>query len=425
MFVDRAKVFVESGGGGGGCASFRRERFVPRGGPNGGDGGDGGSVIFVADSHVSTLIDLKYRQHIRAKHGRPGQGSRKHGKSGESVEVGVPAGTLVFDKDTGDLLADLASAGDRVVVVRGGKGGRGNSHFASSTNRAPRFAEKGEPGTKRTLRLELKVVADVGLVGAPNAGKSTLLAAMSAAHPKIASYPFTTLSPNLGVVRPDDQRHYVVADIPGLIEGASHGAGLGMEFLRHVERTAVIAIVVDSATDHAEKDRRAMIDEMGQYGQALLDKPRVVIANKMDLPESGEGARALAASASEPVYEISAATGEGVAQLMRVLADLVERARREATDAAGADSETVSAPERRYVYRPPYVIDPADGGFMVRGEKVERLAVMTDWDNDEARQYFMTSLGKLGVFRALARSGASTGDTVWVGPVEFEYVEDE
>jgi len=425
MFVDRAKVFVESGGGGHGCASFRREKFVPRGGPNGGDGGDGGSVIFVADNHMSTLIDLKYRQHIRAKHGRAGGSNRKRGKSGKSIEVSVPVGTLIFEEDTGELLADLAEAGRRIEIARGGKGGRGNSHFASSTNRAPRFAEKGEPGTKRTLTLELKVVADVGLVGAPNAGKSTLLAAMSAAHPKIASYPFTTLSPNLGVVRPDDQRHYVVADIPGLIEGASHGAGLGIEFLRHVERTAVIAIVVDSATDHAVKDRESLIDEMGLYDQALLDKPRVVVANKMDVPESREGARALVASASEPVYEISAATGEGVPQLMRMLADQVDRARRQAADAAAAAAQTVSEPERKYVYRPPYVIDRIDDGFTVRGEKVERLAVMTDWDNDEARRYFMTTLGKLGVFRALARSGASRGDIVWVGPVEFEYVEDE
>jgi len=425
MFVDRAKVFVESGGGGYGCASFRREKFVPRGGPNGGDGGDGGSVIFVADYHVSTLIDLKYRQHIRAKHGRPGQGNRKHGKSGESVEVSVPVGTLVFDEDTGEMLADLADAGQRVEVARGGKGGRGNSRFASSTNRAPRFAEKGEPGTKRTLRLELKVVADVGLVGAPNAGKSTLLAAMSAAHPKIASYPFTTLSPNLGVVRPDDQRHYVVADVPGLIEGASHGAGLGIEFLRHVERTAVIAIVVDSATDHAMKDWKSMIDEMALYDQALLDKPRVVVANKMDLAESSEGARALAANASEPVYEISAATGEGVPELMHALADQVDRARCQAADTAAAAVQTVSEPERKYLYRPPYIIDRTDGGFTVRGEKVERLAVMTDWDNEEARRYFMTTLGKLGVFRALARSGASRGDIVRVGSVQFEYVEDE
>ena len=424
MFVDRAKVFVESGGGGHGCASFRREKFVPRGGPNGGDGGNGGDVVFVADSRVSTLVELKYRQHIRAKHGQPGRSSRKHGKTGESIEVSLPAGTLIFDEDTGDLLVDLAADGNRIVVARGGKGGRGNSHFANSTNRAPRFAEKGEPGIERTLRLELKVVADVGLVGAPNAGKSTMLAAMSAAHPKIASYPFTTLSPNLGVVNPDDQRHYVVADIPGLIEGASHGAGLGIEFLRHIERTMVIAIVVDSATDHVEKDRRSMIDEMGQYNQTLLDKPRVVVANKMDLPESSEGAKELAASASEPVYEISAATGEGVTQLMRALAGHVEQARRQAADAA-AEVETESEPERKYVYRPPYVIDRKDNGFMVRGEKVERLAVMTDWDNDEARQYFMLSLGKLGIFRALARSGASTGDIVWVGPVEFEYFEDE
>jgi len=422
MFVDRAKIHVESGSGGNGCVSFRREKFVPHGGPNGGDGGKGGDVTLSADGRVSTLIDLKYRQHIKAKSGRAGQGNQRHGKSGESVQVRVPAGTLVYDQETGELLADLAAAGQSVVVARGGMGGRGNAHFASSTNRAPRFAEKGEPGTKRILRLELKIVADVGLVGAPNAGKSTLLAAMSAAHPKIAPYPFTTLSPNLGVVRPDDETHYVVADIPGLIEGASRGAGLGIEFLRHVERTAVIVLIVDSATDHAVDDRNAIIEEMARYDRALLDKPRVVVANKMDIDESVEGADALEQVCSEPLYRISAATADGVPELMRGLAELVHRVRRQAD--AEAD-ETVRPPDRKYVYRPPYVIGRTDGGFTVRGDKIERLASMTDWGNDEAQQYFISSLRKLGVFRALARNGAATGDTVFVGPVEFEYIKDE
>ncbi len=422
MFVDRAKVLVESGSGGQGCVSFRREKFVPRGGPDGGDGGDGGSVVFVADSHVSTLIDLKFRQHIKAKHGRQGQGKRKHGRSGESVEVRVPAGTLVYDDESGELLADLAAIGQRVVVAPGGKGGRGNMHFASSTNRAPRFAEKGEPGVKRRVRLELKIVADVGLVGAPNAGKSTLLAAMSAAHPKIAPYAFTTLSPNLGVVRPDVETHYVVADIPGLIEGASRGAGLGTEFLRHVERSVALAIVVDASTNHAVEDYEAMLDEMREYDPALLDKPRLVVANKLDIEKAVEGAAALAAACAEPVYRISALLGTAVPELMWALAEHVDRARKRI---AAQAAEPIAEPEKRYAYRPPYVVEPVDGGFVVRGEKVERMAVMTDWTNEEAQRYLIDSLRKLGVFKALARSGAATGDVVRIGQVEFEYIEDE
>jgi len=421
MFVDRAKIFVESGCGGNGCVSFRREKFVPYGGPDGGDGGDGGDVVLVAAARVSTLIELKYRQHVKAGRGRAGQGNRRHGKSGRPKEVVVPVGTLVFDEDTGEPLADLVTTGQRVVVAHGGKGGRGNSHFATSTNRAPRFAEKGEPGRKRTLRLELKVVADVGFVGAPNAGKSTLLAAISAAHPKIAPYPFTTLSPNLGVVRIGTDTQYVVADIPGLVEGASHGAGLGIEFLRHVERTMVLALVVDSATDHAAEDHAAMLNEMGRYDPALLDKPRIVVANKTDLPESTEGALTLEETCTEPVYRISALVGTAVPDLMRALAAEVHRARQEA--AAQVSEETT--PARKYVYEPPFVIDRTDGGYAVRGEKVERMAAMTDWDNDEAQRYLVASLGKLGVLRALARRGAARGDIVQIGPIEFEYVEDE
>ncbi len=331
MFIDRARVHVRAGDGGNGAVSFRREKFVPKGGPDGGDGGRGGDVIFVADAGMSTLLDFHYRQHIRAGRGRHGEGGERHGRDGEDVVVAVPAGTVIRDAQTKEVIADLAVAGQRAVVARGGRGGRGNARFATPTQRAPRHAEPGQPGEERVVELELRLIADVGLVGMPNVGKSTLLARVSAARPKIADYPFTTTQPALGAVRVPDGRSFVLAEIPGLIEGAHLGAGLGHDFLRHIARTRVLIHILDLA---AERDPLADLDavneELRLYDPALLQRPALVALNKIDLPHararvapvtaqlSGRGLRA---------WPISAASGEGVDDLLRAAADLLQRER--------------------------------------------------------------------------------------------------
>ncbi|MFP4056094.1 MAG: GTPase ObgE [Candidatus Brocadiia bacterium] len=329
MFIDEATVYVRAGRGGDGCVSFRREKFVPRGGPDGGDGGKGGDVVLVADPSVDTLYDFTYRRHLVAKAGKGGQGKNKTGASAPDLVVPVPVGTLVYDVDKSLLLRDLSKQGERVCVARGGAGGRGNKHFATATHQTPREAEEGQPGEERTLRLELKLLADVGLVGLPNAGKSTLISRISHAHPRVAPYPFTTRQPCLGIVDMGDFRRLVVADIPGLIEGAHEGHGLGIEFLRHIERTRVLLHVVDAAgvdgTPPLEA-YRVLRDELASYGHALLDRPALVAANKVDLPEGREAVRALEADLPVRVLPISAATGEGIPALLAALVELVDRA---------------------------------------------------------------------------------------------------
>jgi GTPase len=327
IFVDEAKIYVKAGDGGDGAVAFRREAHVPRGGPSGGDGGDGGSVIFVADPQLSTLLDFKYQQHYRAQSGEAGRNKDQYGKAGEDLVVKVPAGTLVTDIDTGEILGDLAASGDRAVVARGGKGGRGNIHFKSAWNQAPRRADPGTPGEIRTLRLELKLLADAGLLGYPNVGKSTFLAAVSRARPKIADYPFTTLTPNLGVIGLSDGRSFVLADIPGLIEGAAEGAGLGHRFLRHVERTRallhLLEIVEPPAPDRSpERDFDAINRELAEYDPALATRPQVVALNKMDLPHVREIYPALRerfAARGVDLLAVSGATGEGVPEVLERL----------------------------------------------------------------------------------------------------------
>ncbi len=327
MFIDRAVISVKGGDGGRGCVSFRREKFVPKGGPDGGDGGDGGDVILVADENLSTLLDFQYRRHYRAQRGSHGEGSHRHGRRGGSLVVPVPVGTIVKDAETAAVLADLVHHGQRAVVARGGKGGRGNARFATSTHRAPRQAEPGRPGEERRVELELRLIADAGLVGFPNAGKSTLLSRVSAARPKIADYPFTTTEPYLGVVGLADGRSFVLADIPGLIEGAHQGAGLGHTFLRHISRTRVLVHLIDLAAGRDPvSDFQAVNGELRLYDESLKDRPMLVALNKIDEPE----ARAKAAEASEAigalgfhVFPVSAATGEGVDALMRAVADLL------------------------------------------------------------------------------------------------------
>ena len=328
-FYDEVKVFVRSGKGGNGCVSFRREKYVPRGGPNGGDGGDGGDVVFVVDSHRRNLIDLAYQKQYRAKKGQHGQGSDRIGRRGADAVVHVPVGTLVYDRETGDLLADLVSESQRWIAAKGGRGGRGNKRFASSTNRAPRQADPGEASTERWLRVELKLMAEVGLVGFPNAGKSTFVAAVSRARPRIADYPFTTLAPQLGTVDAGDFDRFTVADIPGIIEGASEGAGLGLRFLRHIERNRLLLLLLDLSPESGRDplgDYRGLNGELAAYGKGLAEKPQLLAANKIDLPEAKERLEELKRRlpAETEVHAISALTGQGVPELIAALRSKLE-----------------------------------------------------------------------------------------------------
>jgi GTP-binding protein len=340
MFVDEAEIYVKAGDGGAGCVSFRREAGVPRGGPDGGDGGDGGSVVFHARPGVDTLLDFKGRHHWRAGNGQPGRGKDMTGASGDDLVIAVPAGTLIYDKRLGILLKDLDTPDMRVTIVRGGRGGRGNARFATSTNQTPRNAEPGEPGEERDLRLELKLIADVGLVGLPNAGKSTLLARLSAARPKIADYPFTTLEPHLGIVEAGPDRRFVMADLPGLIEGAHRGIGLGDEFLRHVERTRVLLHLVE-VEPHAGLEPaeawRTIRRELAGYSPALAEKPELVVLTKADLaPDADAAARALGKAVGRPVFVISSASGQGLNRLVGAVLDLLDQTAARQAQAAPA-----------------------------------------------------------------------------------------
>ncbi|WP_028845753.1 GTPase ObgE [Thermodesulfatator atlanticus] len=328
-FVDQAKIYVKAGDGGHGCVSFRREKYVPRGGPDGGDGGKGGDVILEATSQLHTLYDFYHQTHFRAENGRPGMGKKMTGRAGRDLILRVPVGTVVRDAETGEILYDFTKDGERFVVARGGKGGRGNARFATPTRQAPRFAEPGEPGEERWIILELKLIADVGLVGLPNAGKSTLLARISAARPKIADYPFTTITPNLGVVKLDDERSFVVADIPGLIEGSHKGVGLGLDFLRHIERTKALLYVLDASRgEDSLKDFELLQKELSHYHPALLEKPSAIALNKIDIVHDHDFLNKLRAHFEEkgyPVYPISAVTGEGIKELLEGLWRLIHK----------------------------------------------------------------------------------------------------
>ena len=417
MFFDEARIFVKAGDGGNGIVAFRREKFVPRGGPNGGNGGRGGDVVLVADNQLNTLIDFKHRSHFKAERGEHGGGSDKQGRGGESLMLRVPVGTVVRD-DEGGLLADLVEPGQQVVVAAGGKGGRGNAAFTSASNQAPRFAEKGEPGEERWLVLELRLIADVGIAGLPNAGKSTLLASISAARPKIADYPFTTLAPNLGVAEVDHLA-FVVADIPGLIEGASQGAGLGHKFLRHIERTRLLVHLLDGLSADPLADFAVVNHEMAEFDPGLPRKPQIVALNKMDLPETQAKwptVRDTLAGQGIKAYGISAATGEGVQTLLRAVV--------EALRTAPAPEPLAETP----VLRPPVderyfeVTKTAPGVFRVVGPRVERAARRTDWDNDDAIERFYRIVRAMGIDQALLDAGVEQGDTVHIADiVELEW----
>ncbi len=424
-FVDRAVLHVSAGDGGNGCSSVRREKFKPLGGPDGADGGHGGNVILVVRSNTTTLLDYHYHPHQKATNGRQGAGSMRTGASGADVLVPVPNGTVVYDMD-GNQLADLVGEGATFVAARGGRGGLGNASLASVQRKAPGFALLGEPGERRDIVLELKSVADVALVGFPSAGKSSLIAALSAARPKIADYPFTTLVPNLGVVEAGGVT-FTVADVPGLIPGASQGKGLGLEFLRHVERCAVLVHVLDCATLEPGRDPLSDLDvleqELSLYKDdvaQLTSRPRLVVLNKIDVPEARELADLVhpeLESRGLSVFALSAATREGLQPLLYAMATLVQQDRdRQPVEQA---SRIVLRP--RAVDEPDFTVEPDEEGFLVRGAKPERWVLQTDFANDEAVGYLADRLARLGVEKALAEAGAEPGTTVTVGEIAFEW----
>lgn len=449
MFVDKVRINVRGGNGGAGCMSFRREAHVPKGGPDGGDGGRGGNVVVQADASLSSLIEYRFKHHFRAERGTHGRGSRMHGAQGDDIILKVPVGTVVREyfeetKETGELIADLTHDGESVIVARGGAGGRGNIHFVTSTRRAPAFAELGEPAQEGWVELEMKLMADAALVGMPSAGKSSLIAKMSAARPKIADYPFTTLVPNLGVATSGDLS-FVVADIPGLIEGAHEGRGLGHEFLRHIERTALIVHVVDLTGDWEGRDPlddyEVINRELALYADELAARPRIVVANKIDVPGTEEACAELAKRvradsiaaaggdefAPSPIdpklYQISALTGKGVDGLKAAIAAKVHELREAAreADAANVQYDHVwelkrEAREKRFT-----VTKLSDGVFRVTGTQVERWVVQTDWENEEAVIFLQHRMKRLGVDDALRKAGALDGDEIRIVGRSFEY----
>ncbi|HEV7128826.1 MAG TPA: GTPase ObgE [Ktedonobacterales bacterium] len=433
QFYDRAKIYVQAGNGGDGSTHFRREKFVPMGGPDGGDGGRGGSIYLEADPGLNTLVDYHFRPHHTATAGGKGGGNQKHGAKGHDIILKVPSGTVVRSVETDELLGDLTETGQRVMVARGGRGGLGNTHFATSTNQAPREAQRGEPGEEFWLTLELKLIADIGLVGFPNAGKSTLISVVSASRPKIADYPFTTLVPNLGVVVVGDPSRgsgtsFVMADIPGLIEGAAQGVGLGHEFLRHVERTRLLLHLIDGNAVDREPwaEFEAINRELADYSADLATRPQVIVLTKMDLPEARERwpeLRRRAEEAGIPARAISAATNEGVAELMGYTAQRLQEIQTERTERAARE-----IPAAGPVLRPEpgdaYTVQRTPQGFLVRGKRIERLVAMTNLENPEGVTRLEGHLRRLGVTTALERAGVQPGDSVTFGKVTLDWGEE-
>ncbi|NRS16673.1 GTPase ObgE [Brevibacillus sp. HB1.4B] len=425
MFVDQVKVYVKGGDGGSGAVSFRREKYVPLGGPAGGDGGQGGDVVFVVDEGLRTLVDFRYQRHFKAPRGEHGRNKSQHGAGAEDMVVRVPPGTTVIDDDTKEVIVDLVEQGQRAVIAKGGRGGRGNIRFANSSNPAPHISENGEPGQERYIVMELKLIADVGLVGYPSVGKSTLLSSVTAAKPKIAAYHFTTLTPNLGVVDLGEQS-FVMADLPGLIEGAHEGVGLGHQFLRHVERTRLIVHVIDmAAVDGRDpyEDYLQINRELTMYNLKLEDRPQIVVANKMELPEAEENLRIFKEKVPDvKVYEISAATRQGVQELMYAIGDAL------ATIPDKPAVEEVAEVEERVVFRAEkepeeFEITRDNEVFVVSGEKIEKLVRMTNLTSYDAAQRFARQMRFMGVDDALRKLGAKDGDTVRIGKLEFDFVE--
>jgi GTP-binding protein len=419
MFYDRAKIYIRSGDGGDGMISFRREKFVPLGGPDGGDGGKGGGIVFVTNPNLNSLVRFHRRNHFRADHGRNGNPKRQTGASGKDVFLEVPAGTVIRDADSEDLLADLTQPDQEFILIKGGRGGRGNIHFSSSRNQAPRLAERGEPGKEMWLTLELKLIADVGIVGVPNAGKSTLLAAVSDARPKIANYPFTTLHPSLGVVTVDEFHTMVLADIPGLIEGAAQGTGLGHDFLRHIERTRVLIHILDGAASDPLVDWAMINQELALYNIALEKKPQLVVLNKMDLPDAIAWEPILEEEilkAGYPFCSVSAVSGLGLREMIYRVKQLLDEA---------VIPEPVM--EEQVVFRPPedesFSIEREGDTWRLSGQKIERIAAMTYFEFDDTLVRFQHILERMVISQALEEMGVQVGDIVIIGDQELEWGE--
>ena len=434
MFLDEVKIFVRSGDGGNGLVAFRREKYVPKGGPAGGDGGRGANVVFIVDEGLRTFMDYRYQKKFVAPNGENGMSKGMHGRKSKDLYLKVPPGTVIRDTDTGEVLADLVEHEQEVIVARGGRGGRGNCRFATPSNPAPEIAENGEPGEERNLTLELKLMADVGLVGFPSVGKSTLLSITSKAKPKIADYHFTTLAPNLGVVETKDHRSFVMADLPGLIEGASQGVGLGHQFLRHIERTKVIVHVVDmSATDGRDpyEDYKIINQELGEYNMRLLERPQIVVANKMDIPaaqENLEEFKAKLATDGEEVdiVEISAFTRTNVDNLLYKISDILDSTDPNMLYELDTEEESM---ENRVLYKhkpkdETFKITRDDtGAYVVSGPGIERAFLMTDFNRDASVRRFAQQMRSMGVDDALRERGCKNGDTVKILKGEFEFVE--
>lgn len=421
-FIDRVKIYVQAGTGGNGTVAFRREAHVPKGGPSGGDGGRGGSVIFVATNSLSTLLDLRYYREYKAQNGEKGHAKKMHGADADDLVIRVPVGTCVYDDDTGNIIADLTKDGQRAVIAKGGRGGRGNARFASSRNPAPKICENGEPGEKFNLRVELKLLADVGLVGFPSVGKSTLLSVVSKARPQIADYHFTTIVPNLGVVQVKDGRSFVMADLPGLIEGASQGKGLGHQFLRHIERCRVIVHIIDMSGSEGRdpyEDYVTINKELGEYEYRLLERPQIIVANKMDGDEAEENLKKFKEKlGDQKVFPIIAPIHEGIDAVLYAVADALETA----PDFFNQEEEQESV---LYTYKEdekPFTIhNKGNGVWEVTGKKVERLVQMASFTTDDGFQRFALQIRNIGIDDALREAGCEDGDTVRLYDFEFEF----
>ena len=434
MFLDEVKIFVRSGDGGNGLVAFRREKYVPKGGPAGGDGGRGANVVFIVDEGLRTFMDYRYQKKFVAPNGENGMSKGMHGRKSKDLYLKVPPGTVIRDTDTGEVLADLVEHEQEVIVARGGRGGRGNCRFATPSNPAPEIAENGEPGEERNLTLELKLMADVGLVGFPSVGKSTLLSITSKAKPKIADYHFTTLAPNLGVVETKDHRSFVMADLPGLIEGASQGVGLGHQFLRHIERTKVIVHVIDmSSTDGRDpyEDYKVINAELGEYNMRLLERPQVVVANKMDIPVASENLvefkKRLAEDGEDvDIVEISAFTRNNIDNLLYKISDILDNTDPNMLYELDTEEESM---ENRVIYKhkpkdETFKITRDDtGAYVVSGPGIERAFLMTDFNRDASVRRFAQQMRSMGVDDALRERGCKNGDTVKILKGEFEFVE--
>lgn len=433
MFIDHVSIHLKAGDGGAGCMSFRREAYVPKGGPNGGDGAQGGNIVLVAEPGISSLLDYRFKHHFKADRGTHGKGSGMHGARGEDMRLRVPLGTEVRNSDTNEFLGDLTEAGQELIVAQGGTGGRGNPHFVTSTRRAPAFAELGMPGEEVNIDLELKLLADVALVGMPSVGKSSLIARLSAARPKIADYPFTTLVPNLGVVKAGD-RSFVLADIPGLIEGAAQGKGLGLEFLRHIERSALILHVVDLSGGWEDRDPvedYGIIEaELREYDEELAERPHIIVGNKIDTEGAAErsaSVKELAESRGIAYFEVSAVTGAGLDAMKLFVAEKVYELRMAAQELykqehKEVEFEKVYTHRRNIIEKPKFdVINMGGGVWRIDGRDIERIIIQTDFENDEAVAYLQGRLKRAGIEQELLKAGAHVGDEIRILGRSFNF----